>query len=255
MAQLWQTDGVFANVANPLNASLAGTTVTVQPGAAFVHCYYGEVQAAQAITGVGTNGTVVAQVDFNAQTMQILYRDGVVDYGPSASTNYQQDTNKWEIPLWLVSGITLIDLRTMISAGAGCAWWNTAAGPITVATSATVQTNLLTLRVPYAGKAVIRGELLLTYPDASQAQTATCQLIYQYGVGDQQVSPAIVPTTPGGGPAGQPTTEALSLSGLISVTQGKKSMGWNVKAGTGVGGVTIATLTASVQMVNLPATA
>jgi hypothetical protein len=252
MAQLWQSDGVFAGYLNQLNASLAGTTVTVQTGAVFVHGYYGEVQNAQAITGVGTNGTVVAGVDLNAQTISLYYRDGVVDYGPTPANNYEQDTSKWEIPLWLVSGTTLIDLRTMINPGAACGWWSTTAGPITVASATTVQTNFLTLRVPFTGQAVLRGELLLTFNNPSTAQSVICQLTYQWGASDQAVTPTMTPTALAS--AGVPTTAVVAVSGLIPVTQGKKTVGWRVTAGTGPA-ATISTLTASVQVINLPAAA
>ena len=254
MAQLWQADGVFSGYLNQLNATLAGTTVTVASGGLFIHGYYGEVQNPMAVTGVGTNGTVVAGIDLSAQTISIYYRDQIVDYGTNPANNYEQDASKWEIPLWLVSGTSLIDLRTMVTPGASCGWWTTTAGPVSVATSQTVQTNFMTLRVPYAGRALIRGELLLTFTDSSQAQSAICQLTYEFGQSDQQVTPTMTPTTPGGGPAGKAATEALALSGLIPVTQGKKTVGWRVTAGTGPG-LTLATLTASVQMQSLPAAA
>ena len=250
MAQLWQSDGVCFG----LTATLAGTVATMTTGGLFVHGYYGEVQNPMTITGITTNGTIVAGVDLNAQTLSIYYRDQVVDYGTNPATSYEQDANVWETPLWLVSGTTLIDLRTLLNPGGGSGWWNTMAGPVSIASTTTLQQNFLTLRVPYAGKALLRGELLLTFTDASQAQSAICQLTYQQGASDQQLTPTITPTKPGGGPAGVANTEALSLSGLIPVTQGKKSVGWRVTAGTGPG-LTIATLTASVQMFNLPAAA
>jgi hypothetical protein len=254
MAQLWQSDGVFAGYLSQLNATLAGTTVTVQTGGLFIHGYYGEVQNPQAITGVGTNGTVVAGVNFSTQEITIYYRDQVIDYGTNPATGYEQDTNIWEIPLWLVSGTTLIDLRTMLNPGAGCSWWANAAGPITVNSVQTVNTNFMTLRVPYGGTALIRGEVLVNFSDASQAQTAVCQLVYQQGASDQQLTPAIRPSIPGGGPAGQVVAVPLAISGSIPVTQGRKTLGWRVTAGTGPG-LTLTTLTGSVQILNLPAAA
>jgi hypothetical protein len=251
MAQLWVCDGVFAGYLNQLNASIAGGIVTVQTGGLYIHGYYGEVQNVMSVTGVGTNGTVVAGVDMNAQTISIYYRDGVTDYG-STGSNYTQSATLWEMPLWLVTNATtLVDLRTMLNPGAACSWWGSIAGPITVAPTLTVNTLVTTLRIPYAGKAIVRGELLLTYSDGSAAQSAPCTLVYQNGLTDQVLTPTVTPTTPGGGPAGQPSTEALALSGLISVTQGKKTLGWRVTAGTGPQ-VTVATLTAQAQLVTLP---
>jgi hypothetical protein len=252
MAQQWQADGVISG----LGATLAGTTVTVTIGALFVHGYYGELQNPASITGVGTNGTVVAGVDLSAQTISLYYRDGVLDYGSNPASNYEQDTSKWEIPLWLVSGTTLVDLRTMLTPGAACGWWNTAPGPVSVASTVSVNQAVLTLRVPYAGKALLRGEILVTYTDSRTAQSAICGLTYQQGQSDQQLTPTITPATPGGGPGPGPPyqSEAVSLSGLITVTQGKKVVGWRVTAGTGPG-LSLTTMTASVEMWSLPATA
>jgi hypothetical protein len=259
MAQLWCIDGVVSNYLSTLTASLAGGTATIQPGAVFLHGYYGEVQNAQTISGVGTNGTIVAGVDFNNQVLSIYYRDGVLDYGANPATNYQQDTSKWEMPLWLVTGTGLVDIRTMINPGRAAGWWATAAGPIPVSSTATVQTNFMTLRVPYAGQGLLRGEMLVTFSDASQAQSAICQLTYQFGSSEQQVSPTITPGIPGGGPAGVPVAVPVALSGLVPVTQGKKGIptggvGWRVTAGTGPG-LSVATLTGSLTMLNLPAAA
>ena len=260
MAQLWQSDGVISGSGNgsQLNATIAGSTVTVNPGAVFIHGYYAELQNAQNLT-VGTNGTIVAQVQFSTEVVDLYYKDGAVDYGPSATLNFEQSANNWEIPLWLVSSGTLIDLRTMITAASGSGWWGTTTGPVTVASSTTVQTNFLTLRVPYAGQALLRGELLLTFTDSSQAQSAICQLTYQFGLAEQQVTSTTTPSIPGGDPAGVPTSMPVALSGMIPVTQGRKGtptggVGWRVTAGTGPG-LTLATLTATVSMSNLPAIA
>ena len=256
MALLWQCDGVVGNYANQLNVAsttVTGGAVTIQTGALYIHGYYGELinAAGYVISPVGTNGTIVAGVDMNQQIVSIYYRDGIVDYGSIPASYYQQDQNKWEIPLWLVSGTTLIDLRTMITPSAGSGWWNTVAGPFTVATSTTLQQNFLTCRVPYATKAMLRGELLLTFSDASQAQTAACSITYQQGQTDQQSSPVITPSTTAGTMMG-PYNTIIPLSGLINVTQGKKLVGWRVTAGTGPQ-ISVATLIASLLMWNVPA--
>ena len=254
MAQLWQSDGVYGGYLNQLSAALAGTTVTVQSGGLFIHGYYGEVQNPQSLTGIGTNGTVVAGVDLVNQSVSIYYRDQVVDYGPNATTNFAQNANTWEIPLWLVSGSTLIDLRTMITPAAGTGWWATAAGPVSISPAQTIQTNLLTLRIPYTGKVLIRGELLVTFSDASQIQSAICQLTYQFGQSDVQATPTITPGIPGGGPASTPVAVPVALSAQVPVTQGKKTVGWRVTAGLGPL-MNLTTLTASATMLNQPAAA
>ena len=81
-------DGVFAGYLNQLNATLAGTTVTVATGGFFIHGYYGEVQNAMAVTGVGTNGTVVAGIDLVGQTISIYYAAvrGLRSRNPRTST-------------------------------------------------------------------------------------------------------------------------------------------------------------------------
>ena len=98
-----------------------------------------------ALTGVGTNGTIVAGVDLTSggQTISIYYRDGVVDYGSNPASNYEQDASKWEMPLWLVSGTSLIDLRTMLTPGSACGWWGTLAGPVSVASGSDSLDQLL----------------------------------------------------------------------------------------------------------------
>jgi hypothetical protein len=251
MAQLWSSDGVLANYLNTLTATLAGTTVTVQTGGLFIHGYYGEVQNVQSITGVGTNGTVVAGADLVNQNVSIYYRDQVVDYGSNPASNYEQDTNKWEMPLWLVSGTSLIDLRNMVSPGTGLGWWSSAPGPVSVSTSTTSQINILTARVPYPTSAILSGTLLLSFTDASQAQSVICQLTYQFGQSDVQTSPTVTPGVPGAGPAGGQLAYPVALSGLIPVTPGKKTLGWRVTAGTGPS-ISVSTLTVGMTLVARP---
>ena len=77
--------------------------------------------------------------------------------------------------------------------------------------SATVQTNFLTVRVPYAGKALLRGEILVTYTDSRTAQSAICGLTYQQGQSDQQLTPTITPSTQGvRSPRGPAATRTIS---------------------------------------------
>jgi hypothetical protein len=252
MAQLWAPDGILANYLNQLNATLAGTTVTVQSGGLFLHGYYGEVQNPQTITGVGTNGTVVAGADLVNQNVSIYYRDQVVDYGSNPATNYEQDANKWEMPLWLVSGTTLVDLRNLFTSGMGMGWWNSAPGPVSVGTGTTSQMNILTSRVPYTTWAMLNGTLLVTFTDASQAQTAICQLTYQFGQSDQQTSPTITPSIPGAGPAGGQLAIPVGLSALIPTTQGKKTLGWRVTAGTPGPQISVTSMTLGLTLVARP---
>ena len=246
MAQLWSSDGVVAGYAQTLTCTLAGGTVTVNPGACFIHGYYGEVITTQTITGVGTNGTVLAKADLVNEICSIYYKDQAVDYG-----GYEQDANAWEIPLYLVSGTTLIDLRTIVSPGVGLGWWSSAPGPVNVVSTQTGQINFLTARIPYATWAVLTGTMLLTFSDASQAQNAICQLTYQQGQSDQQLSTTITPGIAGTGTAGSPVSHPMALNGLIPVTQGKKTLGWRVTAGTGPQ-ISVASLTLGMTLVARP---
>jgi hypothetical protein len=246
MAQLWISDGVLANYLNSLSATIAGSTVTLGTGAVFIHGYYAEIQTAQSIT-VGTNGTIVAKVDYINELCSAYYKDGATDY-----SSYEQSANNWEIPLWLVSSGTLVDLRVMINPSAGLAWAAAVPTSTPIAQSQSAQINILTPRIPYNGSALLRGEVLVTFPDASQAQSAICQLTYQWGLGDQQTSPSITPSRTGGGPAGVPSSVVAAMSSIIPVTQGKKTVSWRITSGTGTAGVSVSTLTATLTMVNKP---
>jgi hypothetical protein len=250
MAQLWSADGVVAGYLQSLNATIAGTTVTVNPGACFMHGYYGEIQTAQTITGVGSSGTILARADLVNENCSIYYNAAVTDYGAGG---FQQDANAWEIPLWLVNAGALVDLRTLLSPGAAHTWWNTQAGPNTINSGQAVQYNFVSARVPYTGHALLIGTLVLTFSDASQAQTATCQLTYQYGAADQALSPTVTRSIPGTGPAGSPVERDVSLTGMIPVASlGKKNVGWRVTAGSGTQQIKVASLTASMMLTGFP---
>ena len=217
MGQLWAPDGVRANYLNQLNATwqTVGTSVTVQSGGLFIHGYYAELQASHnvSVTGSG-NGTIVAQVSMSTsnELIQLVYRDGVVDYGANPASTYQQDADPgaliWEIPLWLITGgNTLTDLRTLVSGGSGLTWFghldttqlitNGQTSPLTMA-------QFLVARVSYAGFAKIEGTALLTFQDLSTATTATCQLSYQQGVAGQAQLVPTTPVRPGNSAWGQP---------------------------------------------------
>jgi hypothetical protein len=260
MAKLWCSDGVLANwpsgatpTASQLYATaISGNQTTIQPGAVFIHGYYAELLNPQTIIGLGTSGTIVARVDQVNEVCSIAYRDTVVDYGPTPASNYEQSANTWEIPLWLVSSGSLIDLRTLVGPSAPLAWWGAGPATTTVNPSATQQINFpSTPRLPYVGQAILRGELLVTFSDSSVAQSATCGLTYQYTLGDQQLTPTITPARPAGGPAGAPTAVPVSVSGQIPVTQGKKTVGWRVTAGPGPL-LTVTALSFTLMMVSPP---
>jgi hypothetical protein len=232
MANLWIADGVVANYLNQMNGTLVGNQITVQSGAVFIHGYYAEIVNSQTFT-VGTNGTIVAQANFNTELVALVYRDTVVDYG---SGGYEQDTNIWEIPIWGISGgNTLLDLRNLINPATGLRWSASQPGSTPIASAGTLQSNFGLARIPYVAQGFLHGTLLLTFSDLSQAQSAICQMTYQWGAGDQQVSPTITPANSAGFAANTSLSMPVALTGAIPVTQGKKTFGWRVTAGTGPG--------------------
>lgn len=257
MAQLWAPDGVLNNYLNELNAVPAFPQVTVQTGAVFIHGYYAELATQQTFT-VGTNGTIVAQVNMaiNSEVINLVYRDSVTDYGSNPANSYEQDANIWEIPVWGVSGgNTLLDLRTRINPATGLRWWAQSATTQPIATSTTLQSSFVTARIPYKASGFLHGTLMLQFTDLSQAQSAICQLTYQWGVaGEQQTSPTATPSISGGGPANQSIWMPVSLTGVVPVTQGKKTAGWRVTAGTGPG-IQVASMTLSLWTGGVPAAA
>lgn len=274
MAQLWQADGVRANWLNQLNATNSLLSVTVQPGACFIHGYYAEMAAGHtpAMTFTATNnGTLVVQANLatNNENIMLVWRDGVMDYGPNASSNFAQDITQdrtiWEMPLWQMQNGTLVDLRTTINPGGDISWWaQYNPTPVTIATGTANAVGqgqqMLKARVPYAGFALLTGTMLLTFPDLSQAQNATCQLVYQSGVAGEQSPatlgtppPGIVPSISGGGAAGASISIPVTLTSWVPVAQGLKSAGWYVKAGNGAAGVQISQMTLSMRLAGVGA--
>jgi hypothetical protein len=263
MSKLWAPDGVVMNyptgvvpTACQLYASaISGGATTIQPGAVFIHGFYAELQNPQTISALGTNGTIVAQANFNTEAIQIYYKDGALDYGTSPTNNYEQDNEPgaviWEIPLWLVSGTTLTDLRNLISPAYGIRWAAAQAAVIPISSGSTSQNTIMTARVPYAAQGFLEGTLLLTFSDLSQAQSVICQMTYQWGQSDQQVSTTITPAISGGGPAGQSLSIPVALTGNVPISQGKKVAGWRVTAGTGPQ-ISIASLTLGLVMAGQP---
>lgn len=239
MANLWMADGVVANYPlgststnGQLWATIAGSTVTVQPGAVFIRGYYAEITAAQTFPAVAT-GTIVAQVNFTTEVVALVYRDTVVDYGTGG---FEQDANIWEIPIWGVQGgTTLLDLRNLVNPATGLRWTASQAGSTPIATGTTLQSSFGLARIPYAATGFLHGTLLLTFNDLSVAQSVICQMTYQWGQTDQQVSPVVTPANSVGFPSGSSLSIPVGLTGAIPVTQGKKTFGWRVTAGTGPG--------------------
>jgi hypothetical protein len=230
MANLWAPDGVLQGYQNQLNATFTtpNTVATVQTGAAFIHGYYAEVLNPQAVNVTGTSGTIVARAQLGNEVCDIYYKDQSIDYN-----GYEQDAANWEIPLFLVTPAGLVDLRTLISPGAALYWPGQLLAAQNVNPSQTLAINFNYPRIPYATQARLHGTGMVTFSDASQAQTVACQAVYQYGFGDVQRTPAITAAWPGGGPSLATVSMPISMSAQIPVTKGKKLLGWLVTAGTG----------------------
>lgn len=240
MASLWQSDGVVPTGNSLMATGPVGGIVTIQPGAVYIHGLYAELKANQGITITGSGtGTIVAQANLltNNEFIQLIYRDGVVDYGTTPATAYEQDGTIWEIPLWMVSGGTLTDLRTFINPGSDLVWWNHSDNAVAINSAATQQVPVVTARIPYSGWAWLQGTALLQFSDSTQAQQATCSLTYQYGVsgGEAYTSTNVIsPQTSAGGTVPKPVYMPVTLTAWAQVkTPGRKSAGWLVTAGTG----------------------
>lgn len=255
MAQLWAPDGVVAGYKNQLSGtySSTGPKVTLNPGACFVHGYYCEIITAQPIT-VGASGTVVARADLDNEVCLPFYHAGAVDYN-----GYQQDDHAWEVPLWLVSSGTLTDLRTYVSGGAGLSWPGQLAVS-SVSSGQTINFNFMYPRVPYPTWSSIVASGVVTFSDAGTAQSVQLQLSFQYGQTDVQLIPANTPTgpgpllvsIPGSGPSGTPFNVPFTLTGVIPVTKGKKTVGCLVQADTGPG-IQVGPMTAVMTQTHLGA--
>jgi hypothetical protein len=244
MGKLWAPDGVVQGYLNQLNCTGTLPNVQIQTGAVFVNGYYAEVQNPQSFT-MGTNGTIVAQVNYANEVAALIYRDTITDYGTGG---FQQDQpgvvttpNIWEIPIWGVSGgTTLLDLRNLINPATGLRWAASSPGATPVASNSTLQSSFGLARIPYAAQGFLHGTLLVTFSDMSQVQSAACSLTYQWGASDQQPNPitaadTITPANTAGFPAGAGISVPVSLITAVPVTQGKKTFGWRVTAGTGPG--------------------
>jgi len=235
MAALWQADGVISG----LTAGISGGTLTVQPGALLIKGYYGELAAAKSFSPIGASGTLVAQANLptDNEYIQVTYRPGIVDYGAGG---YQQDSNVWEMPLWLVDGGNLIDLRTLLTPSGPVCWSDQVVGAQTVNGGATVDVPVLSARIPHAGWALVQGSALLTF---TSQQTATCSIYYETPAGgENHATSTIAPAVAAG-------AVPVSISGRMPVTSGRKILGWRVVAGSGAA-VSISQMTVTATLIS-----
>ena len=116
MGRHWAPTGVVP-VGGLLKPTLAGTTLTVQDGAAWVDGHFAELLGSQVLT-VTANGIVVVRFDPAANTAQLVYRDGV-------STPAQDPNGVYEMPIAQIVGGVLADRRPVGPTGiqVGQAGW------------------------------------------------------------------------------------------------------------------------------------
>lgn len=111
MGRTWTPTGVVAGASTELNPSLAGTSLTVKAGAAWIDGHYAELAGDQVLT-VTANGLAVIRFDPAANTAELLYRDG-------ATTPNQSPTGQWELPIAKIAASALTDMRAIITPSGG----------------------------------------------------------------------------------------------------------------------------------------
>jgi hypothetical protein len=95
---------------NQFAATLAGGVLTIQPGGDWIDGFYGETTGNKALTV--TNGTVVARMDPTGR--QIIFA-----LLPTPQQPTQNLTDIFEIPLWVITGTALGDVRQFANAVPG----------------------------------------------------------------------------------------------------------------------------------------
>ena len=104
MARLWSSTGVVPLYLNSLVPSIAGSVVTIGPGAVWIDGYYGESDSPKTVS-VSGNGMVVARMDPTARNILIIFV-------PNQTVPTQNQNDIYEVPLALVtSGSILQDIR------------------------------------------------------------------------------------------------------------------------------------------------
>jgi hypothetical protein len=247
MAQQFAPDGVLYSYLNQLNATVSGGNVTIQTGAAMVHGYYGEIQNNQTFP-VGTNGMVVAAVDMSAEVMSIYYKDTVTDY-----SGLTQSSTLWEIPLWLVSGgTTLIDKRAYTDPGRGMGSGVGASigSYIDLAPGANTQFNTGFINFTHPSAALFIYQIQFQIAAAS-TQAVLWNGTYQNGQPDANLTYTYEWLWPGASGTLNPSIATQTISWIMGVTPGKKSVGFHVVVGTGGSHALVANMGVQVVQIGL----
>ena len=157
MGRAWAPSAVINGVGGNLAPSLAGTNLTVQPGAAWIDGHYAELTGSQVLT-VTANGLVVIRFDPAANTADLVYRD-------AATTPNQSPTGQWELPVAKIVASALQDVRAIGTQGGltfatqfGLGLW---ANPPNGAIAVTLDNGWLWMRIAGAWVARYGAELTL----------------------------------------------------------------------------------------------
>lgn len=106
MARLWYGSGVVPGNQNQLVCTIAGTTVTIQPGAVWVDGFFGTSLSNKSVTGVSGTGTIVARLDVTNRQIYFMFVPTVVQ-NPAAN---------FDVPLYSVASGVLTDVRQFCNA-------------------------------------------------------------------------------------------------------------------------------------------
>ena len=96
MARLWSSTGVIPLFLNSLAPTIAGSVVTIAPGAVWIDGYYGESDSPKTLS-VSGNGMVVARMDPTAREILFVFV-------PNQTTPTRDQNGIYEVPLMQITG-------------------------------------------------------------------------------------------------------------------------------------------------------
>jgi microcystin-dependent protein len=116
MARLWYGSGIVPNYLNSMAPSLAGSVVTVAPGAVWLDGFYGESSTSKPFT-ISGSGLIVAHMDPASNQITIAWAPGVT--GPT-----QTPTGIYEVAIARITSGAMVDIRQFASPGipSGVMW-------------------------------------------------------------------------------------------------------------------------------------
>lgn len=121
MGRQFRYSGVVPGYANAFSATISAGKLTIQPGAAWIDGYYGEIISSKQVdsTGLGS-GLVVLRLSTTARTITLTYLPGVT------TPSQQTASPTYDIPLYYISTSTAFtDVRQFTTATSD---WSTTRG-------------------------------------------------------------------------------------------------------------------------------